>query len=1232
MGIENINFNLLNLVVAFDPSAAETQETPNITYNQTGQVMLEGTAIIQFAQPANGDTPGERAQRSANALLQAIRQGKIKSYLFEIDEKHLTISADNIELARFYASDFSQNPAQAKIEFWQQAEAYYQSLLAAGLIDFEQEAQDLSQETYPDAFSQWFMPISIERQIRSFNIQRSTEEIEALQGYLTLLDPSQRSYGKRYPAKYFEALFEISATLRSLYLKGNTPQDIEQILQSLQSSIYEIEKSASTGNALSSIVGSLEIPHIGDIDQASNLLTASERVLKYILSSDMLLIGYKARAFRELAETKILMLQLADDLSPEQTLDMRREIQFYYLSTLELLKDQTLQVQLSETDFLNASLLEPIRTEISGDIYGQYVTYAAVDYRSAEGVRFEMAKCFVGMGKLFLHLSPEENATLSREDKTRRFGEAIAWFSFVAQDPENNFEEEGFNFYKIEALNNIGQAYHYLFGITHNPAYLTKARSSLQEAVRISEEARLLVTIPDWHHPQASWEIRNAYYQAKIALVTILLTEYQNSRQEATLIQAEQLLDQVFAEAENIPMKMDAIKIEIAKAHILLAKASSPSITFAQRNTYLDEASAYLSDARSDNTQAETQFGFLDQEIINTERRILTLRTRTMLFATAGAQREEEMIALALPLGREDLFRNGGYALDPDKVIDLLASGEISPEQLEQVLSAIATTGRSQLELKEYASAAEFFADFPELALIQAMDAESTTAFLPFFLSFDNYWDNALILFNALSQHYIENSHVSALENIISTAQDLIPRMERQEALYAPSLYYQHTFRISLAKSVSQANQLPADITYEDQIDSCMAAIDGLLSIGQQSLYPSEPDYSSVADALITVGDLYVRLKRPEQALPYYAAITPDGIYLEDESLPIAISMVEIELSLEANMEYGYITPGQMGKALSAWNDYVVPNAYLKTAYVLLSTDDLSLAHQYIDDAAAYLQGVNNPYLEAYLDLLYGKLCLAYLNLTHDDSYLTYAQENLELVSPEFTPLYAEALLGLIEIDIRKADHISTIEIMAGERELVADKLIIKTIRQKCDEAQATLAILRSQGYDIGLLELNLSISQLTLELSISPKTRRNFDNADRLIAKVERNLPYMPEPGRQILAFQLGLSKASLLTEKRRYSEAFVILSELEAQLSTITDIATQENWETSYLEADLYYQIAVYYAVKEGRGKDSENAYRYAELAYAACTRSSSRFTREFLPILIEQNTGISWDSMHN
>ncbi|MDI6731641.1 MAG: hypothetical protein QME05_03550, partial [Candidatus Margulisbacteria bacterium] len=224
---------------------------------------------------------------------------------------------------------------------------------------------------------------------------------------------------------------------------------------------------------------------------------------------------------------------------------------------------------------------------------------------------------------------------------------------------------------------------------------------------------------------------------------------------------------------------------------------------------------------------------------------------------------------------------------------------------------------------------------------------------------------------------------------------------------------------------------------------------------------------------------------------------------------------------------------------------------------------------------------------------------------------------------PKFDGNYTNFDIGLALTEPEKKQVFDVLQNAGYKMNLIT----LQSLADKCEGAQAAITAIKDEGRSKELLQLELDFIHLSLS-----RTTQEIAWPSVIINKSDLH----NNPQDEILfirEFELGLNATSLeigtlslmCADKRK--AFFDQLTALEKRLAELKTIGARNSWDTSYLEADLYYQLAVYYAVTEGAAGEQESisADVYARAAYLTAGASSARYTKYVLPASIEEHTGI-------
>ncbi len=282
----------------------------------------------------------------------------------------------------------------------------------------------------------------------------------------------------------------------------------------------------------------------------------------------------------------------------------------------------------------------------------------------------------------------------------------------------------------------------------------------------------------------------------------------------------------------------------------------------------------------------------------------------------------------------------------------------------------------------------------------------------------------------------------------------------------------------------------------------------------------------------------------------------------------------------------------------------------------------------------------------------------AFSIFTMGQLYLTLAnkevktKENLHLakillMSPVLQKdpfLYSSSLLRLVEIAVRTSDYINK-EDVDGQIYLSPNENI-KSIETLCSTCKTSLEELEKQASEPLLIQIELYELSLTLSDPINRETY-DLNKIDTLIARCQA----LPEPSKSIFVFDLEAKKAALHLERvalykkakqkekaqQEYEKAQKIIVELENKFAKIKGLSQRCEWNIAYLKAEFFALAANYYAMEQKKAEKIEKysqkyyenkhkAVTYAKQAYLICEASETPYLHEWLPKLIDQNSGIS------
>lgn len=238
---------------------------------------------------------------------------------------------------------------------------------------------------------------------------------------------------------------------------------------------------------------------------------------------------------------------------------------------------------------------------------------------------------------------------------------------------------------------------------------------------------------------------------------------------------------------------------------------------------------------------------------------------------------------------------------------------------------------------------------YPQFQKINQIDQKYEYRLLAYFADFSMYWNNAITLLSVYSQKAIEGNRQEDIRQALEFCQILRVKIEQQEKveLIAKEGLTPHAHSLAtldLTEAELRAQTKDQDIFfYQKGISSAVQAINRMLNLDPKKACP---DYFLIAKALLTIGDLYLRmyettekegktdeyyLDKASEFYRYVAGISEGVvILLEEENLFLSISPALVREALEFNHDMGYLKAEEIPEAESGIFSYLKSIALVK--------------------------------------------------------------------------------------------------------------------------------------------------------------------------------------------------------------------------------------------------------------------------------------------------------------
>lgn len=287
---------------------------------------------------------------------------------------------------------------------------------------------------------------------------------------------------------------------------------------------------------------------------------------------------------------------------------------------------------------------------------------------------------------------------------------------------------------------------------------------------------------------------------------------------------------------------------------------------------------------------------------------------------------------------------------EPDGRIKLdreLAVENLSQEQIFETLQVIANAPDKLL----YAGCPSVSECYPQLEDIYIIDQNPAYEYLllPYFANLPEYWNNAVTLLSVYSQKVIEENRKEDIAQALEFCKILRTKMEQQEELELITkeglVSHAHSLAtLDLTEAELRAQTKDQDIFfYQDGIFAAVLAIDRMLDLDPTK---ARPDYFLVTKALLTIGDLYLRMYEATEDEHYadehymdkasefysYVAQISEGVEIqaEEEGLFLSISPALVREALEFNYSKGYLDAEDIPEAEISIYHYLKGMALVK--------------------------------------------------------------------------------------------------------------------------------------------------------------------------------------------------------------------------------------------------------------------------------------------------------------
>lgn len=208
--------------------------------------------------------------------------------------------------------------------------------------------------------------------------------------------------------------------------------------------------------------------------------------------------------------------------------------------------------------------------------------------------------------------------------------------------------------------------------------------------------------------------------------------------------------------------------------------------------------------------------------------------------------------------------------------------------------------------------------NYPQLARLRQLDTYYHHPMLSYFSDFSEYYNNAVIVLSAFAQQAIEQSHREDIYLALSYTQQIrdLSAMQTRE-MFAANPYNQARLDLIEATLRSQIrimdyitpeaesdmhldsrDQYLHDLLnfYQTGIDQATSAIQGFLAANPRI---SRPDYSSITNALITIGDLYMRMHEVVEREGYPSDFPNNPEYYIDRAEEFYSAVASLEISID---------------------------------------------------------------------------------------------------------------------------------------------------------------------------------------------------------------------------------------------------------------------------------------------------------------------------------------------
>ncbi|MDD5348205.1 MAG: glycosyl hydrolase family 8 [Candidatus Omnitrophica bacterium] len=236
-------------------------------------------------------------------------------------------------------------------------------------------------------------------------------------------------------------------------------------------------------------------------------------------------------------------------------------------------------------------------------------------------------------------------------------------------------------------------------------------------------------------------------------------------------------------------------------------------------------------------------------------------------------------------------------------------------------------------------------AQFQQVFLIDQQE-QNQHNLLPFLADRREYWNNIITLLSVYIQKLIEENNTAELADALMICQYVSAHVASAEPEVAPHTY--NRVVLLLVEAELRAQTTDQDISFYEE--GIFQAVDGIYAILGVDPDLARPDFYLVSKALMTMGDLYLRMheatRQLDQPVDYlaraaqyysYVANLSYGVSIDDsgEGLYLAFDWNDVTQALRFNRGRGYLSADEETEALTAMSQLqliaLIKNAALVT-------------------------------------------------------------------------------------------------------------------------------------------------------------------------------------------------------------------------------------------------------------------------------------------------------------